>query len=161
MWLACISTTSHTTSSPYFPIKNGTTTCLITHFFQPLQFIWFSMINYFGLVSMVPTSAHFVSLTKKIRTTFSLNALILKRYGGKFMTDATFLEWGKTRMNGLDGLLSLGLVRLSEIFLVNWVLQLRYIVFGKNGMQRSLQVCLEIWIWSLIKSKGSFATSSI
>jgi hypothetical protein len=47
-------------------------------------------------------------------------------------------------MNGLDGLLSLGLVRLSEIFLVNWVLQLRYIVFGKNGMQRSLQVCLEI-----------------
>jgi hypothetical protein len=67
----------------------------------------------------------------------------------------------KTRMNGLDGFLSLGMVKLLEIFLVNWVSQLRCIVFGKNGKQGSLEVCLEIQIWSLIKSKGSFATSSI
>jgi hypothetical protein len=70
-------------------------------------------INYIGLVSMVLTTAHSVSLTRKITTTYSLNALILKRYGGMFVTDATFLEWEKTRMNGLDGLLSLGMVKLS------------------------------------------------
>jgi hypothetical protein len=41
-------------------------------------------------------------------------------------------------MNGLDGLLSLGMVKLSKTFLVSWVSQLRCIVFGKNGMQGSL-----------------------
>jgi len=44
-------------------------------------------INYIGLVLMVPTSAHLVSLTMKIATTCSLNALILQRYGGMFVME--------------------------------------------------------------------------
>jgi hypothetical protein len=68
-------------------------------------------INYIGL-AMVPTGAHSVSLTMKITTTCSLNALNLKRYGGMFVTDATFLEWGKAGMNGVDGLLSIRMLKL-------------------------------------------------
>jgi hypothetical protein len=67
------------------------------------------------LVFKVPTGAHSISLTMKITTTCSLNALILKWYGGMFVTYATFLEWGKAGMNGLDGLLSLGMVKLMCI----------------------------------------------
>jgi hypothetical protein len=49
-------------------------------------------INYIGLVFIVPTGAHSVSLTMKITTTYSLNALILKRYGGMLVIDATFIK---------------------------------------------------------------------
>jgi hypothetical protein len=45
-----------------------------------------------GLVYMVPIDAHFVSITMRITTTCSLNAPILKRSGGMFVTDATFQE---------------------------------------------------------------------
>jgi hypothetical protein len=131
---------------------------LDTHFTSKSEF---DLGSISGLVFIVLIGAHFVSLTMKITITCSLHSLIKKPYGGMFVTDATFLELGKTRMNGLDGLLSLGMVKLSENFLVNWDSQLRCIVFGKNGIHGSLQVYLEIQIWSLIKSKGSFATSSI
>ena len=34
-------------------------------------------------------------------------------------------------------------------------------MYGKNGMQGSLLDCLELWIWSLIKSNVSFVISRI
>jgi hypothetical protein len=40
--LACISTTSHRTSSTYFPIKNKTTTYLVT-FTLPLSFSYYNL----------------------------------------------------------------------------------------------------------------------
>jgi len=49
-------------------------------------------INFIGLVYMVPINAHSVSATMRITTTCSLNAPILKRSGGMFVTDATFQE---------------------------------------------------------------------
>jgi len=64
-------------------------------------------------------------------------------------------------MNGFDGPLSLGMARVSLFFLVNWVLQLQCIMYGKNGMQGSLLDCLELRIWSLIKSNVSFVISLI
>jgi aryl-phospho-beta-D-glucosidase BglC (GH1 family) len=48
----------------------------------------------------------------KITTTCSLNALILKHYGGMFVTDATFQELQKAGMNGFDGPLSLGMAKV-------------------------------------------------
>jgi hypothetical protein len=76
------------------------TLCGLRMLFQDILFFygWLSnkspqlRINYIGLVFMVPTGAHFVSLRIKITTTCFLNAFILKRYGGMFVTDATFLE---------------------------------------------------------------------
>ena len=50
------------------------------------------VIDFIGLVYMVPIDAHSVSATMKITTTCSLNAPILKRSGGMFVTDATFQE---------------------------------------------------------------------
>jgi len=73
--------------------------------------------------------------------------------------DAGLLEWQKAGMNGFDG--SLGMARVSSIFLVNWVSQLQCIMYGKNRMQGSLLECLELQIWSLIKSNISFAISLI
>jgi len=90
-----------------------------------------------------------------------LNAPILKRSGGMFVTDATFQEWQKAGMNGFDRPLSLGMARVLSIFLINWVLQLQCIMYGKNGMQGSLLECLELRIWSLIKSNVSFTISLI
>jgi hypothetical protein len=58
------------------------------------------VIDFIGLVYMVPIDAHSVSATMKITTTCSLNAPILKRSGGMFVTDATFQEWQKAGMNG-------------------------------------------------------------
>jgi hypothetical protein len=49
-------------------------------------------------------------------------------------------------MNGFDGLLSLGMAKVSSIFLVNWVSQLQCIISGKNGMQGPLHECLELRI---------------
>jgi len=128
---------------------------------------WLSNINsqlkidFIGLVYMVLIDAHSISATMKITTTCYLNAPILKRSGGMFVTDATFQEWQKAGMNGFDGPLSLGMAKVSSIFLVNWVSQLQCIISGKNEMQGSLQECLELWIWSLIKSNVSFAISLI
>jgi hypothetical protein len=48
-------------------------------------------LHRFGIY-MVPIDAHSVSATMKITTTCSLNAPILKRSGGMFVTDATFQE---------------------------------------------------------------------
>jgi hypothetical protein len=118
-------------------------------------------INFIGLVYMVPIDAHSVSATMRITTTCSLNAPILKPSGGMFVTDATFQEWQKAGMNGFDGPLSLSMARVSSIFLVNWVLQLQCIMYGKNWIQGSLLDCLELWIWSLIKSNASFVISLI
>jgi hypothetical protein len=87
----------------------------------------------------------------KIITTCSLNALILKQYGGMFVTDATFQEWRKGGRNGFDRQLLRGMVKVSSIFLVNWVSRLQCIISGKNEMQGYLQECLELQIWSLIK----------
>jgi len=58
MWLACIGTTSCKTSSTYFTIKNGTTTCLVT-FTSPLSF---SHCNLYGLTCL---SIHKFSLLTK------------------------------------------------------------------------------------------------
>jgi len=106
---------------------NGMTLCGSRMLFQDILFFYGWLynkssqlkINYTSLVSMVPTGAHYVSITMKITTICSMNALILKWYGGMFVTDATFLEWGKAGMNGLDVLLSLAMVKLSQTFLVN------------------------------------------
>jgi hypothetical protein len=49
-------------------------------------------IDFIGLVCMVPIDAHSVSATMKITTICSLNAPILKRSGGMFVTNATFQE---------------------------------------------------------------------
>ena len=116
-------------------------------------------IDFIGLVYMVPIGAHSVSATMKITTTCSLNTPIRKHYGGMFVTDATFQEWQKAWMNGFDGPLSLGMAKVSSTFLVNWVSQLQCIVSGKNGTQGSLQMCLKLQIWFLIKSNVSFAIS--
>jgi len=137
--------------------------------FQDIRFFygWLSnknsqlKIDFIGLVYMVPIDAHSVFATMRITTTCSLNAPILKRSGGMFVTDATFQEWQKAGMNGFDRPLSLGMARVSSIFLVNWVSQLQCIMYGKNGMQGSLLECLELRIWSLIKSNVSFAISLI
>ena len=51
-----------------------------------------NFVIYFRLVYMVPIDAHSVSATMRITTTCSLNAPILKRSGGMFVTDATFQE---------------------------------------------------------------------
>jgi hypothetical protein len=118
-------------------------------------------IDFIGLVYMVPIDAHSVSSTMKITTTCSLNAPILKQCGRMSVTDVTFQEWQKAGMNGFDGPLSLGRARVSLIFLVNWVLQLQCIMYGKNRMQGFLLGCLELRIWSLIKSNVSFAISLI
>jgi len=91
-------------------------------------------IDFIGLVYMVPIGAHSVSTTMKITTTCSLNAPI-QQYGGMFVTDATLQELQKAGMNGFDGPLSLGMAKVSSIFLVNWVSQLQCIISGKNGMQ--------------------------
>jgi len=137
--------------------------------FQDIRFFygWLSnrnsplKIDFIGLVYMVQIDAHSASATMKITTTCSLNALKLKRSNGMFVIDATFQEWQKAGMNGFDGPLSLGMARVSSIYLVNWVLQLQCIMYGKNGMQGSLLECLELRIWSLIKSNVSFAISLI
>ncbi|KAL3582919.1 hypothetical protein D5086_017251 [Populus alba] len=42
--------------------------------------------------------------------------------------------------------MALGMEKVSSTFLVNWVSQLQCIVFGKNGMQGSLQMCLKLRI---------------
>jgi hypothetical protein len=68
--------------------------------FQDIHFFygWLSnrnsqlKINFIGLVYMVPIDAHSVSATMRITTTCSLNAPILKRSGGMFVTDVTFQE---------------------------------------------------------------------
>jgi hypothetical protein len=137
--------------------------------FQDIRFFygWLSNRNsqlkmdFISLVYMVPIDAHSVSATMKITTICSLNAPILKRSGGMFVTDATFQEWQKAGMNGFDGPLSLGMAKVLSIFLVNWVSQLQCIMSGKNGMQGSLQECLDLRIWSLIKSNVSFTISLI
>ena len=116
-------------------------------------------IDFIGLVYMVLIGAHFVSATMKITTTCSFNAPKRKHYGGMFVTDATFQEWQKDWMNGFDGPLSLGMEKVSSTFLVNWVSQLQCIVSGKNRTQGSLQMCLKVRIWFLIKSNVSFAIS--
>ena len=145
------------------------TLCGSRMLFQDIHFFygWLSkrnsqlMIDFIGLVYMVPIGAHHVSAIMKITTTCSLNAPILKHYGGMFVTNATFQEWQKVGMNGFNGPLSLGMAKVSSIFPINLVLQLQCIIFGKNGMQGSLQECLELRIWSLIKSNVSFAISLI
>jgi hypothetical protein len=48
-------------------------------------------LHRFGIY-MVPIDAHSVFATMRITTTYSLNAPILKRYGGMFVTDTTFQE---------------------------------------------------------------------
>jgi hypothetical protein len=48
MWLACISTTSNRTSSTYFPIENGTTTCLVTF----ISLLSFSHCNLYSLACL-------------------------------------------------------------------------------------------------------------
>jgi len=59
---------------------------------------WLSNINsqlkidFIGLIYMVLIDAHSISATMKITTTCYLNAPILKRSGGMFVTDATFQE---------------------------------------------------------------------
>jgi len=147
---------------------NDMTLCGSRMLLQDIRFFygWLSnrnsqlKIDFIGLVYMVPINAHSVSATMKITTICSLNAPILKRSGGMFVTNATFQEWQKARMNGFDGL-SLGMARVSSIFLVNRVSQLQCIMYGKNRMQGFLLECLELWIWSLIKSNVSFAISLI
>jgi hypothetical protein len=77
---------------------NGMTLCGSRMLFKDIPFFygWLSnkssqlRIDFIGLVYMVPIDAHSVSATMKIITTCSLNAPILKRYGGMFVTDATF-----------------------------------------------------------------------
>jgi hypothetical protein len=145
------------------------TLCGSRMLFQDIRFFygWLSnrnsqlKIDFIDLVYMVPIDAHSISATMKITTTCSLNAPILKRSGGMFVTDATFQEWQKAGMNGFDGPLSLSMVRVSLIFLVNWVSQLQCIMYRKNRMKGFLLECLELWIWSLIKSNVSFVISLI
>jgi hypothetical protein len=145
------------------------TLCGSRMLFQDIRFFygWLSnrnsqlKIDFIDLVYMVPIDAHSISATMKITTTCSLNAPILKRSGGMFVTDATFQEWQKAGMNGFDGPLSLSMVRVSSIFLVNWVSQLQCIMYRKNRMKGFLLECLELWIWSLIKSNVSFVISLI
>jgi len=145
------------------------TLCGSRMMFQDIRFFygWLSnrnsqlKIDFTGLVYIVPIDAHSVSTTMKITTTCSLNAPILKRSCGMFVTDATFQEWQKAGMNGFDGPLSFGMAKVLSIFIVNWVSKLQCIISGKNGMQGSLQECLELRIWSLIKSNVSFAISLI
>jgi hypothetical protein len=96
------------------------TLCGSKMFFQDNRFFygWLSnrnsqlRIDFIGLVYMVPIGALYVSATMKITTTCSLNALILKHYGGMFVTDATFQELQKAGMNGFDGPLSLGMAKV-------------------------------------------------
>jgi hypothetical protein len=86
----------------YFIVRwlNGMTLCGSRMLFQDIHFFygWLSnrnsqlKINFIGLVYMVPIDAHSVSATMRITTTCSLNAPILKRSGGMFVTDATFQE---------------------------------------------------------------------
>jgi hypothetical protein len=74
MWLACICTTWHRTSSTYFPIENGITTCLVT-FTSPLSF---SHCNLYGLTCL--TVHKFSLLTRVVLQTltqFSLSIIIL------------------------------------------------------------------------------------
>jgi len=145
------------------------TLCGSRMLFQDIRFFygWLSnrnsqlKIDFIDLVYMVPIDAHSISATMKITTTCSLNAPILNRSGGMFVTDATFQEWQKAGMNGFDGPLSLSMVRVSLIFLVNWVSQLQCIMYRKNRMKGFLLECLELWIWSLIKSNVSFVISLI
>jgi len=113
------------------------------------------------MTQLFPIDAHSVSATMRITTTCSLNAPILKRSGGMFVIDVTFQEWQKAGMNGFDGPPSLSMARVSSIFLVNWVLQLQRIMYGKNRMQGSLLECLELRIWSSIKSNVLFVISLI
>jgi len=70
-----------------------------------------------------------------LKITCSLNAPILKQYCGMFVTDATFQEWRKGGRNGFNGQLLRGMVKVSLIFLVNWVSRLQGIISGKNRMK--------------------------
>jgi len=62
IWLACIGTTSYKISSTYFPIENGTTTCLVI-FTSPLLF------NHYNLYSLVCLTIHKFSLLTRVMLT--------------------------------------------------------------------------------------------
>ena len=81
MQLACIGTTLHKTSSTYFPIENGTITCLVT-FTSPLSF---SHCNLYGLACL---AVHKFSLLTRValQTLTQLPLSIIKPHLSLYVT---------------------------------------------------------------------------
>jgi len=143
---------------------DGMTLCGSRMLFQDIRFFyrWLSIrnsqlkIDFIGLVYMVLIDAHSVSATMKDHNHLFFKCSYTKaiwwdvcdRCDIPIMTKGwdEWIRWATLTWHA----------RVSSIFPINWVSQLQCIMYGKNGMQGFLLECLELRIWSLIKSNVSF-----
>jgi hypothetical protein len=72
MWLACIGTILHRTSSTYFLIEIGTTTCLVTFTSPPS----FSHCNLYGLACLTKHKFSLLTLTQLPLSIIKLHTLL-------------------------------------------------------------------------------------